>query len=76
MEVGRSKASGSSSGSGNQGFLKIVYSVSWGIVKNPIFFMTALGLIGNIIFNSNVPPILTVFLNVSIMDFCFLLHAY
>ncbi|XP_075238651.1 integral membrane protein GPR155 homolog anchor [Lycorma delicatula] len=65
MELGRNRAlSDSFDGTRTGGCLRIVKTISWNIITNPVFFMTALGLAGNFIFQSYVPPVLSVLLDV------------
>ncbi|XP_072752130.1 lysosomal cholesterol signaling protein [Anoplolepis gracilipes] len=42
----------------------MVYSIVKGVVLNPVLFMTVLGIIGNLIFNHNVPRLLAAILEV------------
>jgi len=42
----------------------MVYSIVKGVVLNPVLFMTVLGIIGNFIFNHNVPRLLATILEV------------
>lgn len=69
MELGKNKAVSNRNESpvNGGGCLRIVKTISWNIATNPIFFMTALGLIGNFIFKGSVPPVLSTLLNVSIL---------
>jgi len=42
----------------------MVYSIMKGVVLNPVLFMTVLGIVGNLIFNHNVPHLLAAILEV------------
>ncbi|XP_014293866.1 lysosomal cholesterol signaling protein isoform X2 [Halyomorpha halys] len=57
MELGQRKGEGTST-------LKVATSVLTNIVTNPVVFMTALGIIGNLVFNHNLPTVLQSLLNV------------
>lgn len=47
--------------------------ISRNIICNPIVFMTALGVIANLVFNHDPPKIITTFLGVSIYSFIYYL---
>lgn len=57
MELGQRKGEGTST-------LKVATSVITNIVTNPVVFMTALGIVGNLVFNHNLPTVLQSLLNV------------
>lgn len=76
MELGRSESSFTNSGStdapemrapGTGGYhekLKMIWQVIKGIVLNPVVFMTALGIVGNLVFNHELPTFLSRILEV------------
>ncbi len=66
MEIGKQPVAGqnSSTGSENNNW-HMVRSVIRNIITNPIVFMTALGIIGNVVFYHNPPAVLESVLNVS-----------
>ncbi|CAH1408234.1 unnamed protein product [Nezara viridula] len=57
MELGQRKGEGTST-------LKVATSVLTNIVTNPVVFMTTLGIIGNLVFNHNLPTVLQSLLSV------------
>lgn len=57
MELGKRKGEGTSS-------LRVASSVLTSIVTNPVVFMTALGIIGNLLFNHTLPAAIYSLLNV------------
>lgn len=61
MEIGKRKGDGSSK-------LKLASNVLSSIVTNPVVFMTALAIIGNLIFHHHLPVALYSLLNVSIFQ--------
>ncbi|XKL59432.1 hypothetical protein PGB90_000448 [Kerria lacca] len=59
MEIGRQPAIASNVENGTESnYWQMIRSVIRNIVTNPIVFMTALGIIGNLVFNHNPPVIL------------------
>lgn len=76
MELGRSESSLSESSttdapemrapgsSGHQARFKMIWQVMRGIILNPVVFMTALGIIGNLVFKHNPPAFLAGILQV------------
>lgn len=66
MEIGRQPAIASNVENGTESnYWQMIRSVIRNIVTNPIVFMTALGIIGNLVFNHNPPVILKSVLDVS-----------
>ena len=76
MELGRSESplTGSSAidapemrapgSSGHHERLKMIWQVMKGIILNPVVFMTALGIVGNLVFQHNLPLFLADILKV------------
>lgn len=60
MEIEKNKMSEEYKPKGRMGFtvLRTVGNVSWNILRNPIVFVTLLGVLGNFLFRGGLPSVL------------------